>query len=169
MALIDYINRTYDYLGLRNTTGTGERRLGLELFNSDTSGEICTGVQKLAQRWLLEFMTEAGSIPGLPNRGCNFMREARTGAFRIPLNVRSEFSSSDLTIRRNLAAEETDSTPFDERFGSAELLNVAVLPGGEVSSATGSSAVFLTLGVKIISVAGDAREVILPIELTPRE
>ena len=71
MALSDYTNRAYDYLALRNTTGAGNRRLGMELFNDTTSGEICAGAQKLAQRWLLEFMTERGSIPGLPKRGPN--------------------------------------------------------------------------------------------------
>jgi hypothetical protein len=77
MALSDYINRKYDYLALQNTVGPGERKLGLELFNENTSGKITTGVQKLAQRWLLEFLTETGSIPALPDRGCLFMRQAR--------------------------------------------------------------------------------------------
>lgn len=168
MALSDYINRKYDYLALRNTTGTGNRRLGLELFNADTSGEICTGVQKLAQRWLLEFMTEQGSMPGLPRRGCLFMRLARQGQFRLPINVQAAFSAANLNIRRNLTLEEADDAPADERFASAELLNVAVLPGYDVSSQSGASAVFLTLGVKINSRAGTSREVIVPIEIVPR-
>lgn len=168
MALSDYTNRAYDYLALRNTTGPGNRRLGLELFNADTSGEICTGVQKLSQRWLLEFMTERGSMPGLPRRGCRFMASARQGLFRLPINVQAAFSAADMQIRRNLRQEENDTWPADERFESAELLNVAVLPGYDVSSQTGSSAVFLTLSVKINSRAGTSREIILPIEIVPR-
>lgn len=169
MALSDYVNKKYDYLALQNTIGSGERRLGLELFNSTTSGQITAGVQKLAQRWLLEFMTETGSMPGLPARGSNFMRAARTGAFRTPINVRTEFALADLNIRKTLQSEEIAGMPDDERFGAAEITNVAVLPGFDVSQKSGTTAAFLMLGVKITSRAGDAREVVLPIEILPRE
>lgn len=169
MALSDYVNRKYDYLALQNTTGPGERKLGLELFNAGNSGQITAGAQKLAQRWLLEFMTELGSMPGLPKRGCNFMRAARTGGFRTPMNVRSEFAVADMRVRKNLQAEETDSMPDDERFDSAELTSVAVLPGADVSQQSGTTAAFLTLGVKITSRAGDARSVVLPIAILPRD
>lgn len=169
MALSDYANRKYDYLGLQNTVGPGDRRLGLELFNKETSGKLTTGVQKLAQRWLLEFMTETGSMPGLPARGTNFMRTARTGGFRTPVNVRTAFALADMLIKKNLTAEETTAMPRDERFKSAEITNVAILPGFDVSQKSGSTAVFLTLGVKITSLAGDSREVVLPIEIMPRD
>lgn len=169
MSLSDYANRQYDYLALQNTTGPGDRRLGLELFNKNTSGQITAGAQKLAQRWLLEFMTETGSMPGLPNRGSNFMRAARTGGFRTPINVRTEFALADMSIKKNLRAEETEDMPPDERFQSAEITNVAILPGFDVSQKSGTTAVFLTLGVKITSLAGDAREVVLPIEILPRD
>lgn len=173
MALIDYVNRKYDYLALQNTTavtvGRRDKKLGLELFNKTTSGALTTGVQKLAQRWLLEFMTEQGSMPGLPNRGTNFMRAARTGQFRVPINVRGQFAAANMIIARNLRAEETDSMPDDEKFADAELLNVAILPGFDVSQASGTTAAFLSLGVKIISQAGDTRDIILPIEIVPRD
>lgn len=173
MSLIDYVNRKYDYLALQNTTaavvGRRDRKLGLELFNKTTSGAITTGAQKLAQRWLLEFMTESGSMPGLPNRGTNFMRAARTGQFRVPINVRAQFAAANMVVARNLRAEETNTTPLDEQFADAELLNVAILPGYDVSQASGTSAAFLSLGVKIISQAGDTREIIFPIEIVPRD
>lgn len=169
MSLADYVNRKYDYLALQNTTGPGSRRIGLELFNEMNSGQITTGAQKLAQRWLLEFLTETGSMPGLPDRGSNFMRAARSGGFRTPFNVRTEFAMADLTIRKKLQADETDNTPDDERFAAAEITNVAVLPGADVSQKSGTTAVFLTLGVKITSRAGDAREIVLPIEVLPRD
>ena len=125
-------------------------------------------MQKLAQRWLLEFMTEVRSMPGLPDRGTNFMRAARTGQFRVPINVQTEFALAEIAIRRNLRAEETADMPDDERYADSELLNVAILPGFDVSQASGTTAAFLSLGVKITSRAGDAREIILPIEIVPR-
>lgn len=173
MALADYVNRKYDYLALQNTTGVTvgrrDKKLGLELFNKDTSGALTTGIQKLAQRWLLEFLTESGSMPGLPNRGTNFMRAGRTGQFRVPINVQAQFAAAELIAGRNLRAEENDSMPDDERYAAAELLNVAILPGFDVSQASGTTAAFLSLGVKITSRAGDSREIILPIEIVPRD
>ena len=172
MALADYVNRKYDYLALQNTTaktvGTNEKKLGLELFNKDTSGNLTTGIQKLAQRWLLEFMTEVGSMPGLPDRGTNFMRAGRTGQFRVPINVQAEFAAAELNIRRNLQGEESVDMPDDERYAEAEILNIAILPGFDVTQASGTTAAFLSLGVKITSRAGDFREVVLPIEIVPR-
>lgn len=172
MALADYVNRKYDYLALQNTTaktvGTNEKKLGLELFNKTTSGKLTTGIQKLSQRWMLEFLTETGSMPGLPRRGTNFMRAARTGQFRVPLNVQTEFAAAEINIRRNLRSEETDDMPDDERYGDSEILNIAILPGFDVSQTSGTTAAFLSLGVKITSRAGDTRDVILPIEIVPR-
>lgn len=169
MALADYVGRKYDYLALRNTTGPGERKLALELFDKTTSGQITTGVQKLAQRWLLEFLTERGTMIGRPTRGCEFMRLARQGRLRLPIDVRAAFSAADAVIRVNLLLEETADMPSDERFGSVELLNIGLLPGGAVTQQSGTSAVFLTLGVRIVSLAGTDRTVIFPIEILPRD
>jgi len=155
MSLQDYAQRKYDYLGLRDGSPVKETRLGLELFNKTTSGQICTGVQKLAQRWLLEFMTETGSMPGLPDRGCDFMRYVRQGRLRTQLEVQALFSSAELDIHRNLQREEYDGMPDDERISSAELLSTAILPG------------YLQIRVKINNKQGDTREVIVPVETLP--
>jgi len=167
MSLQDYAQRRYDYLALQNVKPTGDSKLGLELFNSQTSGKICVGAQKLAQRWLLEFMTDKGSMPGLPNRGCNFMQTARTGGFRTRLNVETTFSSADMQIRRTLLAEEYDGMPADERFGKAELLGATVLPGFAADQKSGTSAVFLSMQVKITTAAGTEYNIIFPVETLP--
>jgi hypothetical protein len=167
MSLQDYAQRRYDYLALQNVQRKGDSLLGLELFNSQTSGKICTGVQKLAQRWLLEFMTERGSLPGLPERGCNFMKAARTGGFRTRINVETIFSSADMLIRRNLVAEEYADMPADEKFGSAELLSVAILPTFNVDQLSGTTAIYINMRVKITSLAGDEHVVIFPVETLP--
>ena len=168
MALSDYVNRKYDYLALQNTTGSGERRLGLELFNSTTSGQITAGVQKLAQRWLLEFMTEIGSMPGRPTRGCNFMRAARTGKFLTKASVETAFVLSNIDVRRNLVNEEYDDMPDDERFLSAELLAANIIPDSTVGVKTSTSAAYLNLTVKINSRAGESRQVIVPVDVLPK-
>jgi len=155
MSLQDYVNRRYDYLAVRNVKKIGNAKLGLELFNAQTSGEICTGIQKLSQRWLLEFLTELGSMPGLPDRGASFMTAARQGRILNSLTAASAFESASIGVRRNLQNEEALDTPDDERFASAELVSAAILPG------------YLQLQVKINSIAGDSREIILPISVLP--
>lgn len=167
MSLQDYATRRYDYLALQNIKEKGDNLLALELFNSETSGKICVGVQKLAQRWLLEFLTEIGSMPGAPERGCAFMREARRGGFRAFFEVAAAFASADLDIRRQLTAEEYPEMPLDEKFGSAELLTAAVLPSIDVNQKSGTTAVYLNMRVKITSAAGTDYAVIFPVETLP--
>lgn len=167
MSIQDYAQRSYDYLALQNTKPRGDSLLGLELFNSETSGKICVGAQKLAQRWLLEFLTETGSMPGAPDRGCDFMRAARTGRFRTILNVQTTFASANMSVRRNLLAEETDDMPADERFARAELLNTVVEPSYAADQRSGTSIVYLNMRVKITSRAGEEYTAIFPIEILP--
>ena len=155
MSLQDYAQRKYDYLGLRDVNPLKEAKLGLELFNKTTSGQICTGVQKLAQRWLLEFMTETGSMPGLPDRGCDFMLYVRQGRLRTQLEIQSLFSASEVDIHRNLQREEYEGMPDDERINSANLLAAAILPG------------YLQIRVKINNQQGDTREIIVPVATLP--
>lgn len=167
MSLQDYAQRKYDYLALQNTKPKGESLLGLELFTPDTSGKICVGIQKLAQRWLLEFLTETGSMPGKPDRGCNFMKRARTGGFRTRFNVKSIFESSNVIVRRNLIAEEYAGMPDDERFLDATLLNFSILPTYAADEKSGTTAIYLDMRVKITSRAEDSYDIIFPIETLP--
>lgn len=150
-TVLDYKNRRYDILALRGAARTGKTLLTQNLFDEDSSGQICTGVQKLAQRWILEFLTETGSMQFLLQRGCDFMTSVRRGRMRTEADVAAEFNFALIDIQRNLLAEETDEMPDDERYNGAELTALAILPG------------FLQLTVKIMSRAGDSRAVILPI------
>jgi hypothetical protein len=167
MSLQDYAQRRYDYLALQNVKSKGDSLLGLALFSADTSGKICVGVQKLAQRWLLEFVTIRGSMPGMPDRGCNFMKTALSGGFRTRRNVGAAFAAADLVIRRNLLAEEYADMPADERFGSSELLNFNIVPSAAVDQKSGTTAVYLNMSVKINSAAGSNYTVIFPVETLP--
>lgn len=168
MAIQEYAKRKYDYLGLQNTAPRGDQLLGLELFNAQTSGKLCVGPQKLAQRWLLEFFTEVGSMPGAPTRGSSFLRAARTGGLRSQINVRGAFADAVTEIQRNLQAEEYPDMPADERYGNSELLSFSISPETIKSAKTATSIVFLRLAVKITSLAGDSREIIVPVETVPR-
>lgn len=155
MSIQDYANRKYDFLAFRNVEPGRERQLGLALYSADTSGQICVGIQKLAQRWVLEFLTETGTLRGLPDRGCAFMTSLRTRNLRTPQDIIFAFNAAALEIERQLKNEEYPEMPDDERYDSAALTNVTFYPG------------YLALNVMIESVAGESRAAILPIETLP--
>lgn len=154
--LINYKNRVYDFFAFQGVKLAGDAQLRGELFTPESSGQICTGIQKLTQRWLLEFMTEAGSMPGLPNRGTNFMAQVRQGLLRNYADIWSEFVFSAYYAGVNLSGEENDTWSPEERYASAELLSLAVLPG------------YANLRIAITSRAGETRETILPISTLPQ-
>jgi hypothetical protein len=156
MSIADYAGRKYDFLALRNVQPIGDAALGLELFNANTSGAIAVGGQKLAQRWLLEFLTEEGSMPALPSRGTDFMTKVRRGGLRTASDMRLAFNFASFTARLNLAKEEDDTWPSDERIDAAILDSVSFSPG------------FASLRVIIVSKAGAARSIILPIATLPQ-
>lgn len=155
MSLRDFVTRKYDVLAFQKVDGATTGQVGMALYADDNSGRICTGIQKLSQRWALEFLTEIGSMPYRPDRGCDFMALVRRGRFRTQADIIGAFNASALLVSRNLRNEETDDMPDDERLDAAELLAAAVVSG------------YLYLRVMIMSRAGDGRAVILPVETLP--
>ena len=153
---LDYLNRKFDVLAFRGAEPRGEVQLNQSLFGADVGGEVCTGAQKLAQRWALEFLTVRGSMGfHLANRGSDFLRWARQGRLRTEYDVQAYFNFAAQQVRVNLLNEELESMHPEERLRRATLLRIALF---------GDS---LELYVNITSLAGDTRQVILPIPLTP--
>lgn len=129
MSIVDYVDRTIDVVAYQGSKPRGNQLLTSELATPDQSGLVCTGVVKLAQKFLLKLFKERGSKLYRPTEGNDFMTEARQGLLRNQVDVFTSFSAALVDIRREFAAEETDDLPPDERFGSAELLGVTVQPG----------------------------------------
>lgn len=156
MPATQYINRKFDILAFRGATERGEVRLNQSLFDSLSAGEVCTGAQKVAQRWALEFLTPLGSMGyHLVDRGTNFLARARNGRIRTELDVQLEYSIAATLVRQQMLADETDDMADEDRFGSDALLDIILAEGR------------LSLKVQILTLAGETREVILPINITP--
>ena len=158
MALIgqpkEYRDRQVD-LSLMGGFRPGRRvPVDLHLVTATDNGSLIAGVQKLAQRFLLELLTEVGSIRHLPGRGCRFMVEGRHGRWRTPADVSSSFYASLLDVRRNLLREETGSEPPDERFDRAVLESVFLARDR------------VALRIRVISQAGTDLQLIYPIRHT---
>lgn len=151
-----YVNRRFDVLAFRGAEPRGDTLLNQSLFGAAVGGEVCTGAQKLAQRWALEFLTIRGSMPfHLVNRGSDFLRWVKQGRLRTEFDVQAYFNFAAQQVRINLLNEDDEDMNPEEQLVRATLLRIHLL---------GDS---LELYVSITSKAGETREVILPIAITP--
>jgi hypothetical protein len=152
-TIADYQGRTFDILAFQPSANSTEMEQALA--SEANGGLICTGIQKLAQRWTLEFLTPIGSIPYKPNIGSYFMIALRTGQIRTDVDVVSFFSGASSQVSGRLKTEDLDSDKDDEKLDSADLLYFDITEDRT-----------LVLSVQINSLAGTSREVILPISVT---
>jgi len=150
-TVVDYIGRTVDVLAFQGAEPGAEVLTTQSLFSGNAGGAVVTGIQKLSQRFLMELLTESGTIAYLPDRGSLFMARLRQGRLRNRIDARTAFTAAVVQVRRNLRNEETDDTPDDEAFGGVELNGLSV---------TGDK---LTLRITLRSLAGTSRQVILPL------
>lgn len=147
-----YIGRAFDILALQGAQAVGTAQLADTLFNAGNSGEICTGVQRLAQSWVMEFFTIIGSMPLAPTRGTGFLLLLQQGDLLTPTDVTTAYNIAAVIAYQNLKNDETVTTPLDEQLASTELTAVT-LGGGALS-----------MSVTINSNAGTSRAVILPLD-----
>jgi len=156
-TIADYVGRTVDVLAFLDADyeGLSSSKLTQELMTSGNGGYVATGIQKLAQRYLLELLTSTGSMIYLPNRGSIFMTEARQGFWKTAADVRQSFNVSELTVRSNLLAEELPTDPADERYAGSTLDTISV----SVDS--------VLIKITLTSQAGIKRELIAPITISP--
>lgn len=154
-TIADYLDRTIDYFAFRGVVGVGPLQLQQSFAGTSGAGEICTGIQKLVQRFVLELLTEKGTIPYDTDRGCTFLTDAVAGRLQTELDVIQTFNLALIDIIRNLQGEEAETDPTDERFSSARLLGMTLLPG------------YLSLRVQVTSQAGTSRVFILPLPVVP--
>lgn len=156
MGSEQYVGRTFDVMAFSGVKAAGNALLTQELFGAGNSGSVCTGIQKMAQRWLLEFSTIRGSMPWhLRNRGTEFMLQVRKGILKTEADVQAAYVASAIQARQNLTNEDTGDEPADERFDRSKL-NGIVIGDGQ-----------LHLYVTLYSVAGSSYDIILPIHTTP--
>lgn len=151
----DYQNRAYDLVAFQGIKAAGVALTPQALTAPPTMGNVCTGAAKLAQRFLLEFLTPLGSMPFNPSRGCSFLPALMRGELTTEVAVFTAFAYSVAEIENAMRLDARDTDPLDERFADAELIGLALLPGK------------LTLSIQLTTEAGDTRPVILPIPIIP--
>lgn len=147
-----YIDGTYDILAFRGTKAEGEFLADQSIADANSTGEIATGIVKMAQRFLLRLLTERGTMTYRPDEGTDFMRRLRLGQLRTESQLRSAFTIAEIRIKAQFSRDERDDDPPEELFNRAELTGVVVFPG------------FANLGIRISSRAESA-ELVLPIPI----
>jgi len=156
MGSEQYVGRTFDVMSFSGVKATGDTLLSQSLFGEGDAGSVCTGIQKMTQRWVLEFSTIRGSMPWhLRNRGTEFMLQVRKGTLKTEADVQAAYVASAIQVRQSLTNEDTGNEPADERFDRSKL-NGIVIGDGQ-----------LHLYVTLYSIAGSSYSIILPISTTP--
>lgn len=154
----DYTGRTVDVLIFQGVKATGKQRVETGF---GEAGEVCTGIQKVAQTWLVLFMTDRGSVVNKPTRGSSFFPAVRQGRIQVEEDIPAEFALAAEQVRQTMELDAVEYTPpleADERLDTAELLDFDLFK--ELS--------YLRLKVRIRSLAGDERTVFLPVPVAIR-
>lgn len=150
----DYSGRLVDVLAFDRNSAAGDELLQIVLAQPLQGGKIVSGIQKLVQRYLLELLTEYGSMPYAYERGTSFLYEARSGLFSTQIDVLGAFARANSLIAENLRNDATDTDPEDELFDSAAVDSIVFSPGK------------VTIYATILSKAGTSRQILLPLPVT---
>lgn len=152
----DYVGRQFDLLALQGAQPVGDVLLTQTMFTAQDMGQVCTGVQKLAQRWLLHLLTVRGSMPFNADDGTDFLTDARRGRWRTEEDIQESYEFAAADVALYMTREESDDMHPEDRFRSAVLQRIAILPDRSVS-----------LTIAITSQAGTSRKIILPVPFSP--
>jgi hypothetical protein len=129
MSAADYVGRKVDLFLFRNVAPLGDRLLTPALITETDGGLLVTGIEKMAQRFLMILGTPMGSMRYLPQVGCLFLAEARAGGWRTASDVSRSFAASLQDVKRQMRLVETASDPDDERLSDAKLLSATLENG----------------------------------------
>ena len=151
MASTDYTGRTVDLLIFQGVEEFGDQPVTT---GWGDAGELCTGIQKVAQTWAILFLTDRGTIFNEPERGSSFVVDVRSGAIQVDEDIPAEFSIAATQVARTMSVDATgQNLEDDEILALAELLDYSV----------DTIAASLYLRVRIWSLAGESRTVFLPV------
>jgi len=154
MASVNYSGRSVDLFIFQGAIPAGESRISLSF--GDNGGEVITGIQKLVQTFTIMFLTERGTVKGHDDVGTEFVTAVRQGRILDEADVKSEFLVASELIQQKLDLEaDANALPEDEQLLSTTLLDYTIDRGASK----------LTMKVRITSVAGESREVFLPVPI----
>ena len=150
----NYIDKPVDLVAWHGPTYVGWSTLSQCLFSDEVKSEVCTGIQKLVQRWLAIFLTPIGSITFDKSRGTSFMMDIYT--CNTEKDIFMTFQLNNSLALDQLAQEERESdTPENEKVKSITLTGISLILGSA------------SLSVKVISQTDEETNIVLPIDTNP--
>ncbi len=114
---------------------------------------VCTGVQKLVQRYAIALLTNVGSQPVYPLFGTNLLTLLQGGNLVSTEQLKHyfNFANVDVVNSFNDYQKQNVDLPQDEQLASATLKDVIVL--GDMVS----------LSILLVTAEGDAVDFVLPL------
>ena len=109
------------------------------------------GLQKAAQKFLILFLTEQGTVSVDAEAGTTFLSDLSAGLLRTDSDVAMYFKLAAQDVLDYMARQNTESTPADEILVSAELTKIQF----EYPK--------LVIQVQLLSQAGASASVVLPL------
>ncbi len=85
---------------------------------------LTSGAKKLCQKFVIELLTEKGSLEYLPERGTTFLSRIKSASKE--LDVIAAFSVALRQVIKNFKKEYDRDTPSSERLKSASIVNILV-------------------------------------------
>ena len=149
----NYINKPIDLTAWHGVKPDVTVQLSPELFSTDTNSSVCTGMQKLIQKWLSIFLTPKGSVTFDKNRGTDFMIDIFSASTEN--EVYKIFILSNVDAVAQIRAEENNEAPEDEQIQSVTLTGLSLFLGN------------LSMDIKIVSKSGENAKIIVPIDTNP--
>lgn len=154
LAEAQYVGRVVDLMAFTGVKASGRVLLEQRMAAPGEAGMICTGIQKLAQRVMVELLTRTGTLPYAPTRGTRLMTLLLQGTVNTQLDAIQAMNGALVELKTNLQGEETAADPDDERYDSTEVLSVTFAPGN------------VQYSLYVHSRAGTGRKIILPAPIT---
>ncbi|MFC1453595.1 hypothetical protein ACFLQL_00255 [Verrucomicrobiota bacterium] len=144
-----YTDRIFDIeVGQTIVYPAGSTQLTISLTNGQ---RVITGIQKLVQRYMILFLTTEESVHFNQEIGTNFVNALLQNGIKLYNQLFGLFAISNISVIKQLSLD-TEGMPDDEILKSAELVDFDIDTANQR----------LRLNVKIISMAGDAVEFVLP-------
>jgi hypothetical protein len=125
---------------------SGGTDLEMRLSRPHCSGAYAVGVQKLAQQFLAELLTLAGSVRFDPNYGCSFLNDIRLRNANAIGDIQRALVTNIGRVSANMRGREIGDEPADNLLGEVQLTDSEqnmdqVVVSIRVSSEAGNSAV----------------------------
>ena len=158
---VDYAGRTVDLLLLKTILNVPVAGKRVELDVSNVSGEpmIVSGVEKMAQRYVIAFLNAMGSTKFRPDHGTDIVPRVATGLVYSIATLESAAAEANMLAARQLSMADADEdTPDDERLVSSEVTNLEFIR--ERSR--------IRISVKLTTAAGDSYVYIIPVGIGVR-